>query len=123
LKASEFLNYRNWVVVGDVLNSTKYAYKILKSLKTEGFNVVGVNPSVGNKGAYSSLTDVSYKIEVLDLCINPFKGIEILQEAFELKIDKVLIQPGAGSPEILEFCKVNRILAVEGCALVELSNR
>ncbi|MBU3215810.1 CoA-binding protein [Clostridium estertheticum] len=121
MKANELLNYKNWIVVGDVLNHSKYAYKILNSLKKDGFNVVGVNPSANDKEVYNSLRDIPYKVEVLDLCINPYKGIKILQEANVLKIDKVLIQPGAESPEIIEFCKVNGILAIEGCALVELS--
>ncbi|MCJ7689967.1 MAG: CoA-binding protein, partial [Clostridiaceae bacterium] len=64
-----------------------------------------------------------YKIEVLDLCINPNKGIKIIQEAHELKIDKILIQPGADSTEILNFCRDNGIEAIEGCALVELRKR
>jgi len=121
VKANEFLNYKNWIVVGDVLIHSKYAYKILDSLKKDGFNVVGVNPSADDKEVYNSIMDIPYKVEVLDLCINPYNGIKILQEANVLKIDKVLIQPGAGSPEIIEFCKVNGILAIEGCALVELS--
>ena len=123
MKASELLNYKNWVVVGDVLNSSKYAYKILNSLKEAGFNVVGVNPSVEEDGVYKNLSDIPYKIEVLDLCINPYKGIKILQEASTLKIDKILIQPGAESAEILSFCKTNAMQAIEGCALVELSKR
>lgn len=118
--AYEFLEYENWVVVGDVLNRFKYAYKILSSLKEAGFNVVGLNPSVKNDEAYKSLSDIPYKIEVLNLCINPNKGIKILQEAHQLKIDKILIQPGAESPEILNFCRVNGIQAIEGCTLVEL---
>lgn len=121
LEASEFLDYKNWVVVGDVLNPLKYAYKIINSLKKEGFNVVGVNPSAKNEEVYNSLKDIPYKIKVLNLCINPYKGIKILQEAHELKIDKVLIQPGAQSFEILSFCRANRIQAIEGCTLVELS--
>lgn len=121
MNANEFLDYKNWIVVGDVLNPLKYAYKILDSLKKAGFNVVGVNPSVENEGVYNKLSDIPYKVEVLDLCINPHKGIKILKEAHELKIDKVLIQPGAGSPEIIQFCKSNGIKAIEGCALIELS--
>lgn len=120
MKANEFLKYKNWVVVGDVLNRLKYAYKILSSLKEAGFNVVGVNPSVKNEEAYKCLSDIPYKIEVLNLCINPDKGIKILQEALELKIDKILIQPGAENSEILDFCSVNGIQAIEGCTLVEL---
>ena len=70
---------------------------------------------------YNNLSDIPYKVEVLDLCINPYKGIKIIKEAHGLKIDKILIQPGAESPEILDFCKVNGMQAIEGCALVELS--
>ena len=123
LRASEFLDYKNWVVVGDVLTPSKYAFKILNSLKRDGFNVVGLNPSIESKEVYNNLRDIPFKIEVLNLCINPYKGIKILQEAHELKIDKVLIQPGAESAEILNFCQANEIQAIEGCALVELSKR
>ncbi len=123
LNANEFLNYKNWIVVGDVLNPLKYAYKILNSLKRDGFNVVGVNPSIKNEGVYNSLRDIPYKVEVLNLCINPYKGIKVIQEAHELKIDKVLIQPGAESSEILKFCKANGMLAIEGCTLIELAKK
>lgn len=123
MNASEFLDYKNWAVAGDVLNPLKYAYKILNSLKNDGFNAVGVNPSVQNQRVYNSLSDIPYKIEVLDLCINPYKGIKIVQEAHKLKIDKILIQPGAESDEILNFCRVNGIQAIQGCVLVELSNK
>jgi len=123
LNAREFLDYKNWAVAGDVLNPLKYAYKILNSLKNDGFNVVGVNPSVENQRVYNSLSDIPYKIEVLDLCINPYKGIKIVQEAHKLKIDKILIQPGAESDEILNFCEANGIQAIQGCVLVELSSK
>ena len=83
LNAREFLDFKNWVVVGDVLNPLKYAFKILNSLKRNEFNVVGVNPAtqnkgVENKGVYNSLSDIPYNVEVLDLCINPYKGIKNL---------------------------------------------
>lgn len=123
LKASEFLEYKNWVVVGDVLNPLKYAYKILNSLKEAGFNAVGLNPSVENDQVFKNLNDIPHNIEVLNLCINPIKGIKILQQAHELKIDKILVQPGAESSEILEYCRVNKIQSIEGCTLVELRKR
>jgi uncharacterized protein len=121
MQAQEFLNYKSWVVVGDVLNSSKYAYRILGSLKSEGFNVEGVNPRDATGGIYKNLKDVSSKIEVVDLCINPLTGLNIVKEAKELGIDKVLIQPGAESEDIIEYCNNNGIIAIEGCALVELS--
>ena len=123
MKASEMLDYKNWAVVGSVTNNTKYAYKILFALKNAGYVVTGVNPRAKEDEICKSLSEVDYKIDVLDLCINPKVGIEIVKEAKELGIDKILIQPGAESEEILNYCKENDITAVQGCALVELSHR
>jgi predicted CoA-binding protein len=122
MKAQEFLNYKNWAVAGDVLNSSKYAYKILNSLKGAGYNVVGINPRASESDVYRNLKEAG-NIEVLDLCINHKSGIELVKEAKELGIKYVLIQPGAESDEILEYCKESDIVAIEGCVLVELSNR
>ncbi|MFL0248112.1 CoA-binding protein [Candidatus Clostridium stratigraminis] len=121
MQAQELLNFKNWVVVGDVLNSSKYASRILSSLKNEGFNVEGINPGDTTGGIYKSLKEVNYVIDVVDLCINPISGLKILEEIKDLGINKVLIQPGAESVDINEYCKNNEITAMEGCALVELS--
>jgi len=121
VKAQELLNYKNWVVVGDVLNSNKYAFRIMDSLKKAGFNVVGVNPKDNTGEVYKTLKEVPFNIEVVDLCINPIKGLGIVQAVQLMNLNKVLIQPGAGSEDILSYCRENNIVAIEGCALVELS--
>lgn len=123
MRAQELMEYKNWVVVGDVLNSSKYAYRIFHRLKDNGYNVSGVNPRAKSEEVYKSLADVPYGIEVIDLCINPALGIEIAKEAKGFGIKYILIQPGAESEEILSFCAENGIVAIEGCALVELSKR
>lgn len=121
MQAKELLDYKNWVVIGKVLDPEKFPYKILKSLEQGDFNVKGVNPKDATGEVYKSLKEVPYKIDVIDLCINPALGIDIIKEAKELGIDKVLIQPGAESDEILSYCKQEGITAIEGCALVLLS--
>jgi predicted CoA-binding protein len=122
MRAQDFLNYKKWAVAGDVLNSSKYAHKIFNSLKAAGYNAVGVNPRASEGEVYKNLREAGV-VEVLDLCINPRSGIEIVKEAKELGIKYVLIQPGAESDEILTYCSENDIVAIEGCALVELANR
>lgn len=121
MEASELLNYKNWVVVGDVLNESKYAFRILSSLRDSNFNVEGVNPRDTTGKVYKALEEVKYKIDVIDLCINPIQGLKVIESAANLNIDKVLIQPGAESEEILSLCRNKGIIAIEGCALVELS--
>lgn len=121
MDGQQLLEYDNWVVVGDVLNSSKYAHRILNTLKDAGYNVQGVNPSSNDDSVYKYLKDIPYKVDVIDLCINPITGLKIVEEANNLGINKILIQPGAESEDILSFCAEKGIIAIEGCALVELS--
>jgi predicted CoA-binding protein len=121
MEASEFMNYKNWAVVGDITNPEKYAHRIFKSLEKAGFKAYGVNPRIDNVNVYKSLKDISEKIDVVDLCISPKVGIDIIKQAHEIGIKYILIQPGAESNEILSYCKDKGIIGIEGCALVELS--
>ena len=117
--AYEMIKMKNWVVIGSVNNEQKYACRILNKFKSHGYNVAGVNPK-GENGVYKHLKDVPYKIDAIDLCINSTLGIEYMKEARELGIKYVLIQPGAESREIGMYCKEHGIVAVKGCALIEL---
>lgn len=119
MEARDLMYMKNWVVIGDVKNESKYAYKILKALEEKGYNVSGVH-FAGGTSIYKSLKEVPYDIDVIDLCINPIKGFEYMKEAKKLAIKYVLIQPGAESDEILEYCKKNDIEAFKDCALVQL---
>lgn len=119
MEARELIKEKNWVVIGDVTNTTKYAYKILEKLKLKGHVVAGVHPKEG-EGVYKTLKEIPYKIDAIDLCINPKLGLEFIKEAKNIGINKILIQPGAESPDIIDYCNENNIVAIQGCALVEL---
>lgn len=120
MKVQEMIKLKNWVVIGDVTNETKYAYRILKKFREKGYRVSGIHPKNGHE-VYKDLKSVPYEIDAIDLCINPKLGLEFIKEAKELNINKVLIQPGAESKEILDYCRENDIVAIEDCALVQLS--
>jgi uncharacterized protein len=115
----ELIRINNWVVIGDVSNESKYAHKIINKFKEKGYVVSGVHPKGGSE-IYKNLKEVPYKINAIDLCINSKLGLEYLKEAKSLGIENVLIQPGAESEEIINYCKENNINAIENCALVQL---
>ena len=119
--AIDFLKYKNWVVVGGTLNTTKYANKIFNRLKDNDYNVSGIHPKDDSGKLYRSLEQVPGSIEVIDLCINPKYGIDFVKEAVKLGIKNILIQPGAESAEIIKLAEENKLTAVEGCALVALA--
>lgn len=123
MNGQEMLTYKNWAVVGDVLNSSKYAYKIKNRLIDTGYKVFLVNPREKSEEVFLDLKEIKEEVDVIDLCINPHVGMKIMEEAYILGINKVLIQPGAESEEILSFCNEKGIDYVTSCALVELSQK
>lgn len=123
MSGQEFLDCKNWAVCGDVLNEAKYAHTISNKLEEYGYNVSKVNPRTKRKEAYHSLKEIRDNVEAINLCIHPKSGINLVKEAKDLNINKILIQPGAESEEIIEFCKDNDMQALEGCVLVELSKK
>ncbi|VYU00494.1 CoA-binding protein [Clostridium tertium] len=118
----DMIKLNNWAVIGDVSNQSKFAYKIIEKFKEKGYTVAGVHPR-GGENIYKSLKDIPFRVEAIDLCINSKLGIKYLEEANELGIKNVLIQPGAESEEILKYCMDNKINAIENCALVQLRSK
>ena len=120
MTGQEMFQFKNWAVVGDVLNENKFAYSIMRKLEHKGYKVFKVNPRSNSEEVYKSLKDIKEKIDVIDLVISPKVGIKVVEEAFEVGIDKIFIQPGAESQEILDFCQEKGLEVYEGCVLAEL---
>ena len=108
------MDFKNFVVVGNTINEEKYACKIKNKLITTNYNVECVGKEL------NSINDVNMDIDVLDLCINPNLGINLLKEN-KKEIKVVVIQPGAESLDIINYLTTNNIPYIEGCLLVGLS--
>ena len=110
----EIMAQKNFVVVGDTVNKSKYANMIKEGLLEKNYNVWSVGKEL------ASINDVDGDIDILDLCINPPKGLELLKEN-KKPCKCVVIQPGAESDEIFAYLEQEKIPYIEGCLLVGLS--
>lgn len=114
MNLQEVMELKNFVVVGNTINEEKYAYKIKHSLLEKGYIVRSVGKEL------NSINDVDIDIDVLDLCINPALGINLLKEN-KKPVKIVVIQPGAESEEIINYLKDNNIEYLEACVLLGIS--
>lgn len=110
----QIMQQKTFAVLGDTLNSEKYAYIIKHRLIEKGYKVYCVGKEL------SSVNDIDDEIDIIDLCINSAKGIQLLKEC-KKDFKCVVIQPGAESEEIINYLKENNIDYIEGCLLVGLS--
>lgn len=109
----EIMKQKVFVVVGDTLNESKYAAIIKHSLLDHKYQVYCVGKEL------ASINEIEEEIDIIDLCIHPAKGINLLKE-MKKQVKCVLIQPGAESDEIFEYLNQEQIPYVEGCVLVGL---
>lgn len=91
-------------VVGATDVPSKYGSVIYRDLKRKGFKVFAVNPNrdtVDGDPAYDTLADLPEAPDIVDLVLPADKGVEVVRRALELGYDRVWVQPGAESPELL----------------------
>lgn len=110
---SEIMNQRVFAVAGDTLNPEKYAYKIKEGLLEQGYKAFGVGKEA------SDFNQIDEEIDIIDLCINPVRGLELVKSC-KKKFKCIVIQPGAESPEVLSWLDENHLPYIEGCLLVGL---
>jgi predicted CoA-binding protein len=119
---SDFVNRRVWAVVGASQDRSKYGNRVFRSLRDAGYSVYPVNPKGGEvegSTAYPSLADLPERPEVIDLVVPPPVTELVVEEARELGLSRVWMQPGAESQAAIEYCHENCIQVVyDACAMV-----
>ena len=113
---SQILDCSTFAVAGDTVTSSKYAYRIKKALEAAGYKAYGVGKEL------AGFNEIEDRIDVIDLCINPARGLALLKE-LDKPVSAVLIQPGASSDEIKALLDEKGIAWFEGCVLRLLEAR
>jgi len=117
------LEKKVWAVVGANDDPEKFGSRIYKKLKSRGYDVYPVNPNYsdieGDK-CYKDLSSLPEKPDVIDMVVNPRHGKGVIEEAAELGIRNIWLQPGTYNDELMELVKEKGLTAVKACVLVAL---
>lgn len=114
------LEKKIWAVVGANNDPNKFGNKIYKKLKSRGYEVYPVNPKykiVEGDQCYPDLRSLPRTPEVINMVVSPKRGKTIIEEASELGIKYIWLQPGTFNDELLELINNNGLSAVQACVL------
>lgn len=111
MELQEVMRQRVFAVVGNTLDSEKYAYKIKQGMLEKGYTVYAVGKEL------PSLNDVPKEIDIIDLCIHPAKGLELMREC-KKNFKCIVLQPGAESAELVAYLEEKGMPYINGCLLV-----
>ena len=112
-----------WAVSGANDNPDKFGNRIYKKLKSRGYKVYPVNPNyseIDGDTCYKSLSALPEKPEVIDMVVSPRHGIAVIDEAAQLGIKNIWLQPGTYDDELLALISEKELTAVQACVLVAL---
>ncbi len=108
-------------VVGASSDTQKYGHIVFKHFLEQGSNVFPVNHKGGEilgKKVFTSLTEISEKIDLVILVVPPQVSEEIVKEALRLGINKIWFQPGSESKNAVKYCQENDILTQTDCCIM-----
>ena len=121
--SQEMLKFKTWAVVGASTNKEKYGYRLYKKLKDHGYRVYPVNPgydTIEGDKCYHSLSELPEKPDVIDMVVNPRIGIKVIDEAAQLGIKNIWLQPGTHNDVIIQSIEQSGMQYVKDCVLVAL---
>lgn len=122
----EFLRHNKIAVVGASNDRDKYGNKVFRRLKNRGFTVYPVSPhsfSVEGTTSYPTLKDLPEQVDGIVLVVPPTVTHEIVQEALDLKIERIWMQPGTESEEAIKLCKEKDICYIDRECIMMKMNR
>jgi predicted CoA-binding protein len=124
----EFLSEGPWAVAGASSDRSKYGNKVLRAYLQNDMTVYPVNPratEVEGLTAYASLADLPERVRGLSIVTPPEVTDELVDDAIELGIEHLWMQPGAESPAAIERARAAglSVLAWGPCLLVALHYR
>jgi hypothetical protein len=110
-------------LVGASSNLEKYGNKIFQDLLNWEYNVVPVNPNEEEIlwiKAYSSLSEISFNIDVVICVVPPVVTEKIIDEIILLWIKNVWMQPWSESDVAIQKCLHNWINVVHNsCIMIQ----
>jgi len=118
----DFMAKKRFAVVGATDNPEKYGNKIVKNLKSRGYEVYPINPKLKELeglSCYPSLDEIPVKVDVVDFVVPPKSTEEVLRQCRELGLNHIWLQPGSESEAAIDFCHKNNMKVVHDvCVMV-----
>ena len=126
MAAYTWLEYNNWAVVGATTDEKKYGNIIFRRLRNAGYKVTPITPKhekIEGVTAVSSIKELDFVPDVVNFVVNPTIGMKVLEDCIEKGVQRIWLQPGTVSDELVTKARDAGIEVVEACILVVLIDR
>ena len=118
----DFMQLKRIAVVGVSRSGKKFGNIISTELKQRGYQVFIVHPEakeIGGETCYPNLASLQGKVDGVLICVPPSQAGQVLREAAQAGMNKIWLQQGAQSPEVLAQARELGVKPIAGkCILM-----
>jgi hypothetical protein len=114
----------NVAILGASAKKDRYSYLALRSLIEKGHKVFPINPNlieIDGLKVYPSLSALPEKVDTITVYLAPYRSGPLAGEMIAAEPRRVIFNPGAENPGLMEKLEVNGVKGVTACTLVMLS--
>ena len=89
--------YRKIAVVGLSPKESRDSNKVARYLMEQGYDVIPINPGqrkILGQTCYRSLKDIPFRVEIVDLFLNPTRVPPVVDQAIDMGVDAIWMQLG-----------------------------
>lgn len=112
---------RSIIIVGASSNRARFANRAVRAYRDLGWTVYPIHlreKEVEGLRCYPSIADVPAEARTLSLYLPPQAGIAVLDAAPGKGVKDVFVNPGAGSPELVEKIRALGLNPIEACSIL-----
>jgi len=109
------------IIVGASNDRSRFANRAVRAYRDIGWTVYPVHPrekEVEGLACYASIAEVPAQAGTLSLYVPAIVGMTVVEGAPARGVRDVFVNPGAGSPELVEKIRALGMNPIEACSIV-----
>lgn len=114
---------RRVIILGASPNRARFSNKAVRAYREAGYEVLPVHPAtpdIEGIKSWPSVAEVPGRAGLLLLYVRPAIALESIGEAVEKGVRRVFVNPGTGSPELVDRILELGMEPIESCAIIAL---
>lgn len=111
-------------VLGASNKPHRYSNMASRLLRNHGHEVLLVNPAykeIDGERCFASLDDLPDDVHTLTVYLNSSSTLKMIDQIEALELNRIILNPGTSSPELIKELTNRNISYLEACTLVMLN--
>lgn len=114
------------IIVGASSDRSRFSNRAVRAYRDLGWTVYPVHPretAVEGLTCYASVSAIPAQAAWMSLYVPAIAGSKVVEEAPAKGVREIYVNPGAGSPELVEKIRSLGMNPIEACSIVAVGRR